>query len=192
MIDNDNLGIERDMMIEVRFHGRGGQGAVTAAQILAKASFYDGKFCQAFPFFGVERRGAPVMAFTRIDDKKITLRCQIYEPDYVIVQDPTLLESVNVVDGLKENGAVIINTVKEDLDLGYKTYTIDATGIALDVLGVPIVNTAMVGAFAGVTGIVSIESVKKAILDTFKGKLGEKNAKAAELAYNEMIKKYGK
>ncbi|ADC69166.1 pyruvate/ketoisovalerate oxidoreductase, gamma subunit [Methanocaldococcus sp. FS406-22] len=179
-------------MIEIRFHGRGGQGAVTAAQILAKAAFYDGKFCQAFPFFGVERRGAPVMAFTRIDDKKITLRCQIYEPDYVVVQDATLLESVNVVEGLKKDGAVIINTVKDDLDLGYKTYTIDATGIALDVLGVPIVNTAMVGAFAGVTGIVSIESVKKAILDTFKGKLGEKNAKAAEVAYNEMLKKYKK
>ena len=178
-------------MIEIRFHGRGGQGAVTAAQILAKAAFYDGKFCQAFPFFGVERRGAPVMAFTRIDDKKITLGCQIYEPDYVVVQDATLLESVNVVEGLKKDGAVIINTVKDDLNLGYKTYTIDATGIALDVLGVPIVNTAMVGAFAGVTKLVSIESVKKAILDTFKGKLGEKNAKAAEVAYNEMLKKYG-
>ncbi|XRO77269.1 pyruvate ferredoxin oxidoreductase subunit gamma [Methanocaldococcus sp. 10A] len=178
-------------MIEIRFHGRGGQGAVTAAQILAKAAFYDGKFCQAFPFFGVERRGAPVMAFTRIDDKKIRLRSQIYNPDYVIVQDATLLENVNVVEGLKENGAVIINTVKDDLDLGFKTYTIDATGIALDVLGIPIVNTAMVGAFAGATKLVTLESVKKAILDTFKGKLGEKNAKAAEVAYNEMLKKYG-
>ncbi|ACV24704.1 pyruvate ferredoxin oxidoreductase subunit gamma [Methanocaldococcus fervens] len=178
-------------MIEIRFHGRGGQGAVTAAQILAKAAFYDGKFCQAFPFFGVERRGAPVMAFTRIDDKKITLRSQIYNPDYVIVQDATLLESVNVVEGLKKEGAVVINTVKDDLDLGFKTYIIDATGIALDVLGVPIVNTAMVGAFAGVTKLVTLDSVKKAIMDTFKGKLGEKNAKAAEVAYNEMIKKYG-
>ncbi|XRP97005.1 pyruvate ferredoxin oxidoreductase subunit gamma [Methanocaldococcus sp. 16A] len=178
-------------MIEIRFHGRGGQGAVTAAQILAKAAFYDGKYCQAFPFFGVERRGAPVMAFTRIDDKKIRLRSQIYNPDYVVVQDATLLESVNVVEGLKENGAVVINTVKDDLDLGFKTYTIDATGIALDVLGIPIVNTAMVGAFAGATKLVTLESVKKAILDTFKGKLGEKNAKAAEVAYNEMLKKYG-
>ncbi|WP_456471858.1 pyruvate ferredoxin oxidoreductase subunit gamma [Methanocaldococcus sp.] len=178
-------------MIEIRFHGRGGQGAVTAAQILAKAAFYDGKYCQAFPFFGVERRGAPVRAFTRIDDKKILIRSQIYEPDYVIVQDPTLLDSVNVLEGLKKDGAVIINTVKDDLNLSYKTYTIDATGIALEVLGVPIVNTAMVGAFAGATKIVSIESVKKAILETFKGKLGEKNALAAERAYNEIIKKYG-
>ncbi|ADG13987.1 pyruvate/ketoisovalerate oxidoreductase, gamma subunit [Methanocaldococcus infernus ME] len=177
-------------MIEIRFHGRGGQGAVTAAQILAKAAFYDGKYCQAFPFFGVERRGAPVRAFTRIDDKEILIRSQIYEPDYVVVLDPTLLDSVNVLEGLKKDGAVIVNTVK-DLDLGYKVYTLDATKIALDVLGVPIVNTSMVGAFAGATKLVSLESVKKAILETFKGKLGEKNALAAEKAYNEIIEKYG-
>ncbi|MCQ6253511.1 pyruvate ferredoxin oxidoreductase subunit gamma [Methanocaldococcus sp.] len=178
-------------MIEIRFHGRGGQGAVTAAQILAIAAFYDGKYSQAFPFFGVERRGAPVMAFTRIDNKKIRLRCQIYNPDYVIVQDSSLIETINVVEGLKKNGAVVVNTVKDDLNLGVKTYTIDATGIALEILGVPIVNTAMVGAFAGVTKLVSIESVKKAIMEKFKGELGEKNAKVAEIAYNEMIKKYG-
>ncbi|AEF96888.1 pyruvate ferredoxin oxidoreductase subunit gamma [Methanotorris igneus] len=179
-------------MIEIRFHGRGGQGAVTAAQILAKAAFYDGKYCQAFPFFGVERRGAPVMAFTRIDDKKIRLRCQIYEPDYVVVQDATLLDSVDVTSGLKNDGKVIINTVK-DIKLGdYDTYCIDATGIALDVLGVPIVNTTMLGAFAGVTGEVSIESLKKAIMETFPAKLGEKNAKAAEVAYEAMIEKYKK
>jgi len=170
-------------MIEIRFHGRGGQGAVTAAKILAKAAFYDGKFCQGFPFFGVERRGAPVMAFTRIDDKKILLRSQVYNPDYVIVLDPTLVDAVNVVEGLKEDGVVIVNTTKEDLDLGFKTYTIDATGIALDILGVPIVNTTMLGAFVGATKLISFNSLKKAILDTFKGKLGEKNAKAAEVAY---------
>ncbi|ENN96494.1 pyruvate ferredoxin oxidoreductase subunit gamma [Methanocaldococcus villosus KIN24-T80] len=177
-------------MIEIRFHGRGGQGAVTAARILAKAAFYDGKYCQAFPFFGVERRGAPVKAFTRIDDKPIRLRCQIYEPDYIVVQDSTLLDVVNVFEGLKKDGAVIINTVK-DMEFDYKTYCIDATGIALEVLGVPIVNTAMVGAFAGATKLVSLESIKKAILETFSGKLGEKNALAAEKAYNEIIKKYG-
>ena len=171
-------------MIEIRFHGRGGQGAVTAAKILAKAAFYDGKYSQGFPFFGVERRGAPVMAFTRIDDKKIIIRSQIYNPDYVIVQDPTLLDAVNVVEGLKEEGIVVINTTKENLDLGFKTYTIDATGIALDVLGVPIVNTTMLGAFVGATKLISLESLKRAILDTFKGKLGEKNAKAAEVAYS--------
>ncbi|EHP89129.1 pyruvate ferredoxin oxidoreductase subunit gamma [Methanotorris formicicus] len=179
-------------MIEIRFHGRGGQGAVTAAQILAKAAFYDGKYCQAFPYFGVERRGAPVMAFTRIDDKKIRLRCQIYEPDYVVVQDATLLDSVDVTNGLKNGGKVIINMVK-DIKLGdCDTYCIDATGIALDVLGVPIVNTTMLGAFAGVTGEVTIESLKKAIMETFSAKLGEKNAKAAEVAYETILEKYKK
>ncbi|MBW9222497.1 pyruvate ferredoxin oxidoreductase subunit gamma [Methanothermococcus sp. SCGC AD-155-C09] len=176
-------------MIEIRFHGRGGQGAVTAAQILATSAFYDGKYSQGFPFFGVERRGAPVMAFTRIDDKKIILRSQIYNPDYVVVQDAGLLSAVNVVEGLKKDGTVVVNTTEEDMDLGFKTYTIDATGIALDILGVPIVNTTMLGAFIGATDIVSIDSVKKAILNTFKGKLGEKNAKAAEVAYNTIKNK---
>uniref|UniRef100_A9A9F7 Pyruvate synthase subunit PorC n=1 Tax=Methanococcus maripaludis (strain C6 / ATCC BAA-1332) TaxID=444158 RepID=A9A9F7_METM6 len=171
-------------MIEVRFHGRGGQGAVTAAQILAKAAFYDGKSCQAFPFFGVERRGAPVMAFTRIDDEKIRLRSQIYEPDYVIVQDPTLMDSVDVTSGLKSGGKILINTLKDIKLEGYDVKTIDATGISLDVLGVPIVNTTLCGAFAGITGEVTIESLKKAILETFPGKLGPKNAEAAENAYN--------
>ncbi|WP_292459613.1 pyruvate ferredoxin oxidoreductase subunit gamma [Methanothermococcus sp.] len=174
-------------MIEIRFHGRGGQGAVTAAQILAKAAFYDGKFSQAFPFFGVERRGAPVMAFTRIDDKKIRLRSQIYEPDYVVVQDPTLLDTIDVTSGLKKGGKIVINTNKDIKLEGYDTYTIDATDVALEVLGLPIVNTVILGAFTGVTGEVTIDSLKKAIMDTFPKKLGEKNAKAAEVAYN-MIK----
>ncbi len=178
-------------MIEIRFHGRGGQGAVTAAQILAKGAFFDGKYAQAFPYFGVERRGAPVMAFTRIDDKKIRLRSQIYEPDYVIVQDSTLLDVMNITGGLKKDGVVIINTNKDDINFeGYKTYAIDATGIALDILGLPIVNTAILGAFAGATSQVSIESIKKAIMDSFPKKLAEKNAKTAEVAYETIIKKY--
>jgi pyruvate ferredoxin oxidoreductase gamma subunit len=175
-------------MIEIRFHGRGGQGAVTAAQILAKATFLDGKYAQAFPFFGVERRGAPVMAFTRVDDKKIRLRSQIYEPDYVIVQDSSLLESVDVTSGLKNGGKIIINTEKDINFDEFEVHTIDATGVALEVLGLPIVNTVMLGAFAGVTGEVGIESLKEAILDSFPKKLGEKNAKAAEVAYNMMKK----
>ncbi len=176
-------------MIEIRFHGRGGQGAVTAARILAKAMFFDGKYAQAFPFFGVERRGAPVMAFTRVDDKKIRLRSQIYEPDYVIVQDSSLLESVDVTSGLKSGGKLVINTEKDIKDINLNNvdvHTIDATGIALEILGLPIVNTVMLGAFAGVTDEVGIESLKEAILDSFPKKLGEKNAKAAEVAYNMM------
>ena len=176
-------------MIEIRFHGRGGQGAVTAAEILAKAAFEDGKYCQAFPFFGAERKGAPVMAFSRINNKPIRRRYQVYNPDYVIVLDETLLEAVDVLSGLKENGKVIINTIK-DINLGenINSYSIDATGIALDVLGVPIVNTVMLGAFASITGVVSLDSVIKVTKETFPGKIGEKNAKAAEIAY-EQIKK---
>jgi pyruvate ferredoxin oxidoreductase gamma subunit len=176
-------------MIEIRFHGRGGQGAVTAAEILAKAAFEDGKYCQAFPFFGAERKGAPVMAFSRINDTPIRRRYQVYNPDYVIVLDDTLLDAVDVLSGLKKDGKVIINT-KNDLDLGkdIESYSIDATGIALDILGVPIVNTVMLGAFAAATGIVSLDSIIKVTKETFPGKIGEKNAKATQIAY-EKIKK---
>lgn len=176
-------------MIEIRFHGRGGQGAVTAAEILAKAAFEDGKYCQAFPFFGAERKGAPVMAFSRISDDPIRRRYQVYNPDYVIVLDDTLLEAVDVLSGLKEDGKVIINS-KDDLELGkeVESFNIDATGIALEILGVPIVNTVMLGAFAGATGVVSVDSLLKVTKETFPGKIGEKNAKAIQIAY-EKIKK---
>ena len=173
-------------MIEIRFHGRGGQGAVTAAEILAKAAFEDGKYCQAFPFFGAERKGAPVMAFTRIHDKPIRRRYQVYNPDHVLVLDETLLEAVDVLSGLKEGGKVIINS-KDDLKLdGADVHTIDATGIALDTLGVPIVNTVMLGSFAKVTGEVSLDSIIKIINETFPGRIGEKNAKAAEIAFEQV------
>lgn len=171
-------------MKEIRFHGRGGQGAVTAAQILAKAAFIDGSFAQAFPYFGVERRGAPLLAFTRIDNKKIRIRSQIYEPDFVVVQDPSLIDVMDITSGLKEGGTILVNTTKEMNFEGYNTVTVDATGIALEVLGLPIVNTSILGAFVGVTNEVSIEALKEAIIDSFPKKLAEKNAKAAEVAYN--------
>ncbi len=172
-------------MIEVRFHGRGGQGAVTAAEILAKAAFEDGKYCQAFPFFGVERRGAPVMAFTRIDDQPIRRRYQVYNPDYVVVLDDGLIEVVDVYSGIKDGGKIIINTNNGiETTNGVEIHKFDATGVALDVLGVPIVNTILLGAFAGVTGEVSIESIIKIIKETFSGEIGEKNAKAAKMAYD--------
>jgi len=174
-------------MIEIRFHGRGGQGAVTAAEILAKAAFEDGKYCQAFPFFGAERKGAPVMAFTRISDKPIRRRYQVYNPDYVVVLDDTLIEAVDVLSGLKENGKLIINT-KNNVDLGEKveSHSIDATGIALDILGVPIVNTVMLGAFAKVTGEVTLDSIINITKETFPGRIGEKNAEAAKIAYEKV------
>lgn len=175
-------------MKEIRFHGRGGQGAVTAADILATATFYDGKYCQAFPFFGVERRGAPVMAFARIDDKFIRQRSQIYEPDYIVVQDATILDTIDVLHGLKPEGNAIINTEKKKEELNLKTdadiYTVNATKIALDVLGVPIVNTAMLGTFAAVTAEVTLDSLKKAINKRFPEKLAAKNIRAVETAYD--------
>jgi len=174
---------------EVRFHGRGGQGAVTAANILAVAAFKEGKEVQAFPMFGVERRGAPVMAFTRIDDKPIDLKTLIYSPDFVVVLDPTLMDVIDVTEGLKEGGPVLINTTKspEEFDLGgCKVYTVDATKIAVENgLGTPtnpIVNTAIIGSFAKVSGIVNLDSVLAAVRELSPVKK-EENVKAAEEAY---------
>jgi 2-oxoisovalerate ferredoxin oxidoreductase gamma subunit len=179
-------------MIEIRFHGRGGQGAVTAANILASAAFKEGKYVQAFPFFGVERRGAPVTAFTRIDDKPIRIKTQIYEPDVVVVLDPSLLDTVDVTAGLKDGGIVIINTEKSKDEIleklkkkPGKLALVDATTIALEILGLPITNTAILGEVAKATGLVKLESVQEAIKETFSGALGEKNAKAAEEAFNK-------
>ncbi len=176
-------------MIEIRIHGRGGQGSVTLAEILAIAAFLENKYVQAFPSFGVERRGAPVQAFLRIDDKPILARFHIYTPDYVIVQDPTLVGVIDVTEGLKENGIILINTEKDIKFNKYKTYRINATKIALETLGVPIVNTTMAGAFVALTGIVSIESLKKAIEKRLPKKIVKKNIEAAEKAYYEMKKK---
>lgn len=176
-------------MIEIRFHGRGGQGAVTAAEILAKAAFEDGKYSQAFPFFGVERRGAPVMAFTRIDDKPIQVRYQVQNPDYVVVLDDGLLDVVDVFSGVKDTSKIIINTNKKEKlesNKDKEVYDIDGTGIALENLGVPIVNTIMLGSFAKKSGEVTLDSIIKVINETFPGKLGDKNSKAAKIAYEQI------
>ena len=174
-------------MKEIRIHGRGGQGSVTAAELLAVAAFADGRFSQAFPAFGVERRGAPVQAFTRIGDEPIRLRSQVYEPDYVIVQDATLLEVVDVAGGIKDEGIILINTEfspgKLELDTKAKIMTVDATKVALDIIGRPIVNTVLLGAFAGATGEIKPESIENAVKERFPGKVGEKNAEAIQKAY---------
>jgi 2-oxoacid:acceptor oxidoreductase gamma subunit (pyruvate/2-ketoisovalerate family) len=173
-------------MIEIRFHGRGGQGAVTAARLLAEAAFNEGKYCQAFPSFGAERRGAPVLAFTRIDNKQIRIRTLVYEPNYVVVLDPTLLEVINVAAGLKKGGIIVVNAkeVPEELKT-WKVATVDATTIALEFLGSPITNTAMLGAFAKATKLVSLNSVVKVIEGYFGGKLAEKNVAAVKAAYEQ-------
>jgi pyruvate ferredoxin oxidoreductase gamma subunit len=182
-------------MKEVRIHGRGGQGAVTTAQLLAIAAFYDNKKSQAFPRFGVERRGAPVESFTRIDDKEIRLRSEVYNPETVIVLDPSLLLAVDVTEGLKEEGNLIINTKMsaEEIKVAGKAkiFTVDATSIALEIFGKPIVNTAMIGAYAAVTDDVTVDSIHKAIDQEFKGKIAEKNKEIVSKVYEETKKNGG-
>jgi 2-oxoisovalerate ferredoxin oxidoreductase gamma subunit len=180
-------------MIEIRIHGRGGQGAVIASKVLAAAVFREGKFVQSFPSFGVERRGAPVTAFTRIDDHPIRLRCQIYEPDHLIILDPTLLEAVDVTVGLKAGGWIVINSSKLPDAFGlppaYRVAAVDASAIALrhrlGPASAPIVNTAILGAFARITGMVSIESLREAVRDAVPVKQ-EANVAATQEAYNEV------
>lgn len=166
-------------MIEIRIHGRGGQGAVTAAQLLAIAAFYDGKYAQAFPMFGIERRGSPATSFVRIDDKPINTREQIYNPDYVIVFDPSLIKLVDAKKGVKEE--VIVNSDKK-LE---GCYGHDLTSKALKIFGKPIINTLILGTFAARTKVVSLESLKKAIDQRFKGDIAKKNKIAVEEVYNE-------
>jgi 2-oxoacid:acceptor oxidoreductase gamma subunit (pyruvate/2-ketoisovalerate family) len=183
------------LLKEIRIHGRGGQGAVTAAQLLAHAAHLEGRHVQAFPYFGAERRGAPVKAFVRISDVPILLHSQVYNPDYVVVLDPRLHEMVDVAEGLKKDGVIVLNTTKkpDEIKLGsWRIAAVDATGIALElgllVAGQPVVNAPMVGAFARATEEVRLESVLEAIKEIWRGSVGEKNAKAAELAFERLIK----
>lgn len=180
-------------MIEIRFHGRGGQGAVVASNLLAMAAFREGKDVQAFPYFGVERRGAPVTAFTKIDDKPVRIKSQIYEPDHVIVMDSSLLKAVDVTQGLKNGGFILINTDKKPQDVKGvkgKIATVDATSIAvkhgLGSKESPIVNTAILGAFAKATGIVTLDSLVESILENAPAKKNE-NAEAAKDAYENVM-----
>ncbi len=180
-------------MYEVRFHGRGGQGAVTAANILAIAAVKQGFYAQSFPYFGVERRGAPVQAFTRIDTRKIDVRMNVYNPDAVVVLDPSLMDVIDVTEGLKEGGIIVINTAKEpkEFNLGnYKVATVDATKIALEhklgSMAAPIVNTAILGAYAKAVGNVKIDYVVEAIRENAPAKK-EENALAAKDAYEQTI-----
>ncbi len=174
-------------MKELRIHGRGGQGSVTAAELIATAAFEGGVSAQAFPMFGVERRGAPVQAYVRFSDKKVRLRSQIYEPDYIIVQDSTLIRDVNVFAGMKKGGIAIVNTSTPGAwtaPEGVKVITVDATGIALEVLGVPITNTSLMGAFAAASGEITLEAMENAIRHRFPEEIAKKNIEAARRAYS--------
>ena len=185
--------IDSTKLIEIRWHGRGGQGAVTSTELLAQAAISEGKYAQAFPSFGPERRGAPVLAFVRIDSKKpIKIRAEITQPDVVVVLDPGLLSIIDVTSGLKEEGTVIINTkktveqIRSDFGIKGTLATLDAIKIARELLGVPIVNTTMAGALIKATHIVKLESMNGPIERRF-GRLAERNIKAMERAYEETL-----
>jgi 2-oxoacid:acceptor oxidoreductase gamma subunit (pyruvate/2-ketoisovalerate family) len=179
-------------LLEVRWHGRGGLGAVTSAELVARAAISEGKYAQSFPSFGPERRGAPVLAFLRISDEFIKTRTVIYEPDIVVVLDPALLHAVDVASGLKENGKIIINSRKSPAELksefGYKwpVATVNATKIAGETIGIPITNTAMIGALLKVTEAVKIDSMAEQLQERF-GARAEGNIEAMKRAYKETV-----
>ena len=188
-------------LIEIRWHGRGGQGAKTASLLLADAAFNTGKYIQGFPEYGPERMGAPITAYNRISDKPITIHSNIYEPDYVVVVDDTLLEAVDVTAGLKETGAIVINTTKSADELkkelkGYSgdIYTIDARKISIEALGRYFPNTPMLAAIVKVAGVMSDEDLLEDMKGSFQHKFAKKpeviegNMKALELALKEVKK----
>ena len=176
-------------MFQIRIHGRGGQGVVTAAEMLSIAAFREGKYAQAFPSFGSERMGAPVMAFCRISDKEIRLREPVISPDAVIIQDKTVIEPSNAFNGLVEDGFALVNSHEEIHNnlKNVKLKCVDATELALQYVGKPIPNAVLLGSFAALTGIIKIESVVEAINTKFSGAIAEKNVNAAQAAYDRII-----
>jgi pyruvate ferredoxin oxidoreductase gamma subunit len=181
-------------MFEIRVHGRGGQGVVTGAELLSVAAFDEGKHAQAFPSFGSERMGAPVVSFCRIDDKAIRLREPILEPDALIIQDPTLLQSIDVFSGLNPEGYILINSTRSFEELGIAEFAagfpphhvcdVGATDLAMKHVGRPVPNAALLGGFAAITKLLAFDSVAKAIRKKFPGPIGEANVAAAREAYD--------
>jgi pyruvate ferredoxin oxidoreductase gamma subunit len=181
-------------MLQVRIHGRGGQGVVTAAEMLSVAAFQQGRHAQAFPSFGSERTGAPVVAFCRIDDREIRLREPILAPDVLIVQDPTLLHQVDVFQGLRADGYVLINSKRSFDELGLQELagrfrrerltTVPATEFALKHLGRPLPNAVLLGGFAALSGLVTLDAVAHAIRDTFPPRIADANVAAAGEAFD--------
>lgn len=179
---------------EVRWHGRGGQGAVLGASILGSAAaLYEGRYATSFPSFGAERRGAPVQAFTRIADRAIRTRGQIYHPTKVIVLDDTLLGVVDITAGILPGASVLLNTRKSvrelSLPASIKVVALDASAIAREIIGLAIVNTTMLGALAGATALVSLDAVRRAIADALPEKVAKSNIAAAEAAYEKVRRK---
>jgi pyruvate ferredoxin oxidoreductase gamma subunit len=180
-------------MFQVRIHGRGGQGIVTAAEMLSLAAFDEGRHAQAFPSFGSERNGAPVVSFCRIDDHPIRLREPVAEPDALLIQDPTLLHQVDVFAGLKPDGYMLINTAKSFDELGLAEFvagfrrerllTVPASDLAREHTGRPVANAALLGGFAALSGLLSLESVALAIREKLPARIADGNVTAAERAY---------
>jgi len=180
-------------VFEVRIHGRGGQGVVTAAELLSVAAFGEGRHAQAFPSFGSERTGAPVVSFCRIDDRPIRVREPVVAPDALIVQDPTLLHQVDVFDGLRPEGYILINTAHSFRDLGLGDFvagfrserllTVPASDLAREHTGRPVANAALLGGFAALSGLISLDAVTRAISERFAGAVGEGNVAAARAAH---------
>jgi len=182
-------------MFQVRIHGRGGQGVVTAAEMLSIAAFREGKHAQAFPSFGSERTGAPVVAFCRIDDQEIRVREPILEPDALIIQDPTLLHQVDVFAGVRPGACILINSARSFEELGlkelidrFRTCTIPATELAMKFVGRPMPNAALLGAFAAFAQVISLDCVVGAIQEKFSGKVAQSNAAAAAAAHEYVLK----
>ena len=179
-------------MIEMRFHGRGGQGAVTSAELVAVAAIDTGKYATAFPSFGPERRGAPVTAFSRVDEEPIRVRAKVYKPDVVIVLDPSLLDIANPTDGIKEDGTLIVNSaetadaLRAKLSYKGKLAIVDASTIAREVIGLPITNTTMVGALVKATNLVTVDSLEKPFERRF-GKVAARNIQAMKRAWEETL-----
>ena len=185
-------------MFEVRIHGRGGQGVVTAAEMLSVAAFLEGRHAQAFPSFGSERMGAPVVAYCRISDREIRLREPVLAPHALIVQDPTLLHQVDLFSGVVEDGYILINTTRSFEELGIGDFvkdfraehlcTVPATDLALKHVGRPVPNAALLGGFAAATGRVSVDSVRAAIRERFSGRIADGNVAAATEAYEHVVR----
>jgi pyruvate ferredoxin oxidoreductase gamma subunit len=181
-------------MFQVRIHGRGGQGVVTGAEMMSIAAFLGGRHAQAFPSFGSERTGAPVVAFCRMDDKEIRLREPIMQPDAIIIQDPTLLHQVDVFGGLKKDGYILINTTRSFEEMGLGEFvkgfkpehllTVPASELAMKHVGRPVPNVPLLGAFAALGGLISLDAVQRAIEQKFSGTVAKGNKAAAREAYD--------
>ncbi|MGD9505190.1 MAG: 2-oxoacid:acceptor oxidoreductase family protein [Syntrophobacteraceae bacterium] len=177
-------------MVEIRFHGRGGQGGVTSAELTALAAIDEGKYAQAFPSFGPERRGAPVTAFVRVSSEAIRTREKVYEPNIVVVLDPSLLQIVNVEAGLRPGGIVILNTkksleeIRKETGITARLALVDASKIAIETMRVPITNTTMLGALVKATGVIAMDSLRGPVQHRF-GPIADKNMKACARAFEE-------